>query len=115
MPQTIRTKSYIVWQLLDTFDNHIEVRTDASARFLIMSIFDFVNFLNGTQYSAAYNSTGTQFTADVHLSQGCAVYVFVIVNLATSPNIVYPDITATYAPTPFLTGVCGSGVISCVS
>ena len=104
--QTIAARGYIAWDVLDTFDNHIQVHTSAPTRFLLMTIFEFASFFYGKPYKAVLNSTGTEFSTDVHISQGCGVYVFVIINLESSPTIIYPNITATYAPTPFLTGVC---------
>ena len=106
MPQNIRAKGTARLELLDTFVNHIRIHTNQTAQFLVMSIDDYVNFANGKLYVAAFNSTGTDFSADVHLTQGCAGYVLVIVNLQSSTTAVYPNVTATYAPTPFLTGVC---------
>ena len=94
------------WELLDTFDNHVHVQTNATAQFMVMSIDDYVNFATGKPYTAIYNSTGTDFNEDVTISQGCGGYVFVILNLNPSPVTVIPDVTATYAPTPFVTGVC---------
>ena len=106
LPQNIRPKGAARLGLLDTFVNHIRIHTNQTAQFLVMSIDDYVNFVNGKPYVAAFDSTSTYFSADVHLAQGCAGYVLVIVNLQSSTTAVYPNVTATYAPTPFLTGVC---------
>jgi len=106
LPQNISPKGVARMELLDTFVNHIRIHTSQTAQFLVMSIDDYVNFVIGKPYVAAFDSTGTDFSADVHLTQGCAGYVLVIVNLQSSTTIVYPNVTATYAPTPFLTGVC---------
>jgi hypothetical protein len=106
LPQNIRPRGAARLELLDTFVNHIRIHTNQTAQFLVMSIDDYVNFVNGKLYVPAFDSTGTNFSADVHLTQGCAGYVLVIVNLQNSTTVVYPNVTATYAPTPFLTGVC---------
>jgi len=106
MQQNIKPNGFIVWGLLDTFVNHIHLRTNQTVQFLVMSIGDYVNFVNGSPYVAVYNSTGTEFSAEVRLTQGCACYVLVIVNDLSSGAAVFPTVTATYAPTPFLTGVC---------
>ena len=108
IPQTISpTPHYIVWELLDSFDNHIRINTTQTVQFMVLSLGDYVNFTSGKLYVAAYNSTGTSFSRDIRFTQGCAGYVLVIVNLQTSTTVVYPNVTATYAPTRFLTGVCG--------
>ena len=106
IPQDIPPKAAARLELLDTFVNHIRIRTNQTAQFLVMSIDDYVNFVNRKPYVAAFDSTGTYFSADVHLTQGCAGYILVIVNQQSSTTATYPNVTATYAPTPFLTGVC---------
>jgi len=104
--QNIQPNGFIVWGLLDTFVNHIHLRTNQTAQFLVMSIRDYARFVYGMPYVAVYNSTGTEFSAEVRLTQGCACYVLVIVNGQSSATALFPNVTATYAPTPFLTGVC---------
>ncbi len=106
MQQTVPPNGSIYWELLDTFDNHIQMSTNATARFFIMSLDNFVNFATAKPFTAIYNSTGTHFDEDVPISEGCGAYVLVILNLGSSPILLYPDVTATYAWTPFLTGVC---------
>jgi hypothetical protein len=106
IPQTISPTHYIVWELLDTFDNHIRINTTQTVQFMVLSLVDYVNFTSGKLYVAAYNSTGTSFSRDIRFTQDCAGYVLVIVNLQASTTVVYPNVTATYAPTRFLTGVC---------
>jgi hypothetical protein len=106
LPQNLHPKGSARLGLLDTFVNHVRIHTNQTVRFLVLSIDDYVNFVNGNRYVAAFDSTSTYFSADIHLTQGCAAYILVIVNLQSSATAVYPNVTATYAPTPFLTGVC---------
>jgi hypothetical protein len=104
--QNIQPNGFIAWGLLDTFVNHIHLRTNQTAQFLVMSIRDYARLVYGMPYVAVYNSTGTEFSAEVRLTQGCACYLLVIRNDLSSATALFPNVTATYAPTPFLTGVC---------
>ena len=52
------------------------------------------------------NKRGTQFSFDEHISQGFGVYVLVIFNYLSTAALLAPNITGTYAPTPFSTGAC---------
>lgn len=106
MQQTVLPNRFIQWNPLDTFINHIEIRTNQTAQFLIMDLNNYANYRANESYIPVYNTTGTYFKTEFHLSQGCAVYVLIIVNNMNSTMAIHPNVTATYAPTPFLTGQC---------
>jgi len=104
--QTMSPNSYEEWDLLDTFDNHIMINTTEPARFLVFDLNSFVAYFSGDYSVPRVNITGTRFTYDVQLSEGCGVYVLFIRNLENSSNVIMPRITATYAPSTFLTATC---------
>jgi len=106
IPQTIPSHQRKYWELLDTFVNHIALKTNATANVVVVDLGNYVNLSQGKTYFAVYNSTGTSFNYEMHLSQGCGGYVLVIFNRNEKLLLVTPNITATYAPTPFLTGNC---------
>ena len=108
LTQRVGPGRYIIWELLDTFDNHISISTNVTSNMMILGIFQFTNFVEGRPYIAIYNSTGTSFQYDEPVSEGCAGYVLVIRNLTNQTMDVIPDVTATYEYTPFLTGYCSS-------
>jgi hypothetical protein len=106
IPQPVKANGLIAWELLDTFDNHITLTTNVTARVVIVDLADYVNLAKNLSYAAIYNSTGTTFQYDMRLTQGCAAYVLVVTNVSGGPMLINPNVTATYAPTPFLTGAC---------
>lgn len=106
LPQQVLPNRYVVWELLDTFDNHISISTNTTSNAMILDIFQFVNFASGQPYATIFNSTGTHFQYDEPVSEGCAVYVLVVRNLSNHPMNIIPNVTATYEYTPFLTGYC---------
>jgi hypothetical protein len=106
LSQDAAPHGYIVWELLDTFDNHISLSTNTTANVMILGIFQFVKFVNDEPYTVVFNSTGTQFHYDEPVSEGCAGYVLVVRNLTNQTMEITPDVTATYEYTPFLTGYC---------
>jgi len=107
IPQTVGPHGFIEWELLDTFDNRINLLTNSTANVLTMGIFQFVDFDSGQPYAVIYNSTSTSFHYDSRISEGCSGYVLVIRNPSNASMQVIPNVTATYEPTPFLTGFCG--------
>lgn len=98
--------SWEQWELLDTFDNHIQLTTNQTVQVVLFSLNDFLNFYTSKPYVTVLNETGNQFSFDEHISQGCGVYVLVIFNNLSTAALLTPNITATYAPTPFSTGAC---------
>ncbi len=106
IPQVIQANNSIQWALLDTFINHIEIRSNQSVQLIILDLNSFVRFRIGRTYTTIYDSTGTYFSTEQHFSQGCGTYVLVILNKSSSPAQIRPNVRATYAPTPFLTGQC---------
>ena len=100
IPQKVAPHLKIEWELLDTFYNHISINTNVTATVVIVDIDNYVNLVHNSHYVAVYNSTGTSFQYDKHLTQGCAAYVLVIFNNTNGTMLVNPDVTATYAPTP---------------
>ena len=106
IPQKVVPHWRIEWELLDTFDNHISINTNVTASAVIVELDNYVNLVQNSHYVAVYNSTGTSFQYDMHLTQGCAAYALVIFNNTNGTMLITPDVTATYAPTPFLTGTC---------
>jgi len=104
--QQVKPRGLIYWALLDTFINHIEIRANQTVQLVIVDLSNYANLVTGKAYVAVYNSTGTHFAFDQHFSQGCAVYVLVILNHSDSMVAIQPNVSATYAPTPFLTGQC---------
>lgn len=97
---------FVSWNLLDTFINQIEIQTTGTVKVVIVDLDNYVKLRSGLRYDPIYNQTGTQFSTTQRISQGCATYVLVIFNQSDSPVRIVPNVTATYAPTPFLTGVC---------
>lgn len=97
------------WQLLDTFVNHVDITSNQSVNFVIFSLNNFFYFFAGKPYVTFYNATGLKISYDVHITQGCANYVLVVFNHLNTTARLTPDVTATYAPTPFLTGDCAIG------
>ncbi|MDG6915749.1 MAG: hypothetical protein JRN58_05585 [Nitrososphaerota archaeon] len=104
--QTVPANSTFAWDLLDTFDNHVSVSSNSTLSFYIMNVSDVANYLDSSPYGYVTEHTGNSFQYDLRLSQGCAVYVLLIVNHSAHPALLEPDVTGTYAPTPFLTGSC---------
>jgi len=104
--QNLAPDSYVVWELLDTFDNHISFHTSGTANMMILGIFQFVRLVNKQPYTVIFNSTGTQFQYDEPISEGCGGYVLVLRNLTNTTLNIMPDVTATYEYTPFFTGDC---------
>lgn len=106
MNATILPSKWIEWELLDTFVNHIQVSSNQSIDFVIFSIDNFLNYSAHFPYVTFYNQTGQSMNYSVNITQGCAGYVLVMFNKLNTTAKIVPDITATYAPTPFLTGYC---------
>jgi len=107
--QNIDPDQTTYWTLLDTFVNHIQIRTNQTVRFEIIDLQNFANMKAGNPYVAILNQTGTELITEQHISQGCASYVLIIINNSNSTVQIMPNVTATYAPTPFLTGHCSAG------
>ena len=104
--QTVSAGGSIEWDLLDTFVNHISIASNASAEYMIMDLPNYARFYHNAPYVPLVDNTTSHFQATERLSQGCAVYVLVIVNHTSHPILLSPDVTATYAPSAFLTGEC---------
>ncbi len=106
--QTLSAGGSIQWDLLDTFQNHINISTSQPARFYIFSLYGFITYTNGYGKNSdpLVNITGSSFVYNFEPSVGCAVYVLDIENLGTTPATITPHVTATYAPTGFPTGIC---------
>jgi hypothetical protein len=94
------------WALLDTFVNHIDVSSNATAQYIIVDLQNFVQLYQNKPYVSLVNYNGTNFTHTERLSQGCSGYVLVILNHSSHPVLLTPNVTATYTPTSFLTGQC---------
>jgi hypothetical protein len=108
IPSVVAKKSWTGWALLDTFTNQIDIRTNGTANFQIMDLNAFANFYFGKSYVSAWNYTGNHFVMTVRLTQGCGYYALVVRNLSGHTELLTPNVTARYAPTPFLTGTCAS-------
>ena len=106
LPQTVPPGGLKEWNLHDTFINHINIRTNSSSTFIVLDLNNFARYSVGRNYTAVITGTGTQFSYEAHLSQGCATYVLLIVNHSSSTMQITPYVTATYAPMPFLSGQC---------
>ena len=104
--QTVTAGSSIEWDLLDTFVNRISITSNASAEYMIMDLPNYARFYQNAPYVPLVDNITSHFQATERLSQGCAVYVLVIVNHTSHPILLTPDVTATYAPSAFLTGQC---------
>ena len=107
IPSTVPGRQWEAWELLDTFVNQIDIQTNATAIFQIMTLDQFASFYFHYTYFAFVNYTGIHFMRTESLTQGCGVYVLVIINPTFHPLFIDPNVTARYAPTPFLTGTCG--------
>lgn len=99
-------RNWEAWNLLDTFVNHIRITSNATARYVIVDLPNFVRLVQNETFVSEVDYSGTNFTFAERLSQGCAVYVLVILDYSSHPILLTPDVTANYAPTPFLTGEC---------
>ncbi len=104
--QTVPPRGLFDWNLLDTFDNHISISTNMTVTFLVMTDYDFAYWQASRPYTTLVNQTSTQFHIDEQIAQGCGLYVLVIWNHSNSTVLIHPNVTATYAATPFLTGIC---------
>ena len=104
--QTIPPGQWISWDLLDTFVNRIQVSTNATAEYIIVDQGNFVRLAQNGAYVPVVDNTTTAFSYTAYVSQGCSGYVLVIYNHSSHPILLEPNVTATYAPTPFLTGEC---------
>lgn len=101
-----RSPSWEEWELLDTFDSHIQLTANQTVQVVLFSLSDFLNFYAGKPYTTVLNETGDQFSFDEYISEGCGVYVLIIFNNLSTTALLTPNITATYAPTSFSTGTC---------
>jgi hypothetical protein len=106
IPRQVKPRGLIHWALLNTFINHIGIRANQTVQLVIVDLSNHVNLVTGKAYVAVCNSTGTHFAFDKHFPQGRAAYVLVILNHSDSMVAIQPNVSATYAPTPFLTGQC---------
>jgi hypothetical protein len=110
--QTIGPKSWIEWALLDTFVNHLDISSNATATYVIVDpanfvqLYDNITLHQNTTFMPSVQYTGTHFTRTERLSQGCSGYMLVIINYSSHPVLLMPNVTATYAPTAFLTEQC---------
>jgi len=104
--QPIDPNSQLSWNLLDAFINHIEIQASDTVQLVIVDLNNYVKLRLGQPYDAFYNRNGTQFERNEHVSQGCGIYVLVLLNHSDSIIRITPNVTATYSPTPFLTGSC---------
>ena len=104
--QIIPPGQWVSWDLLDTFVNHIQVSSNATAEYIIVDQGNFVGLVQNEAYVPVVDNTTTAFSYTAYVSQGCSGYVLVIYNHSSHPILLEPNVTATYAPTPFLTGEC---------
>jgi hypothetical protein len=104
--QTVGPNSSISWNLLDTFDNHILVDANANVTFMLIDDGNYARWYNHLPYSPVKTYTGNHFAYDAQISEGCAIYVLLIWNRSEAPVLITPNVTATFAPTVFLTGIC---------
>jgi hypothetical protein len=94
------------WELLDTFVNHLQFSANQTVRLMVMNLNEYANFVEGKPFSPNVNMTGTDFSFNAYFTEGCGVYVLILQNTANSTAFVQPNVTATYAWTPFATGSC---------
>jgi len=104
--QTIPPKQHLAWEMLDTFVNHIRIESNISLDYYVFDIENFLRFMNGSSYVSSVHSNGTSFVLDEYLTEGCGIYLLYIQNPTNRPALIAPTVTATFAPTPFLTGAC---------
>ena len=109
--QTIPPKKHLAWEMLDTFVNHIRIESNISLDYYVFDLENFLRFMNGSSYVSSVHSNGTTFTLDEYLTEGCGIYLLYIQNPADRPALIAPTVTATFAPTPFLTGACNYKLI----
>lgn len=103
---TVQPNSWTVWALLDTFVNHLSITSNATAEYVIVDLQNFVQLYQNKSYVSLVDYVGSNFTHTERLSQGCSGYLLVILNHSDHPILLTPNVTATYAPTSFLTGQC---------
>lgn len=108
IPEPLKPKGLVEWFLLDDFVNYVNVSTNGTANYLLLSPEAFGNFTHAYAYIPIDNYTGMHYQRVERLSQGCSGYVLVIRNTTNSTELVIPDINVAYQPTPFLTGTCGT-------
>lgn len=110
--QTIAPKGWIEWSLIDTFVNRLDISSNASATYVIVDpsnfvqLYDNITLHQSTPFTPLVQYTGTHFVKTERLSQGCSGYMLVIINYSSHPILLMPNVTATFAPTTFLTGDC---------
>ena len=103
---TVQPHQWTAWALLDTFVNHLNVQSNATAEYVIVDLQNFVQLYQNKPFVSLVDFTGMNFTHTERLSQGCSGYLLVILNHSNNTILLTPDVTATYAPTAFLTGQC---------
>ena len=103
---TVKPNSWTAWALLDTFVNRLDIKSNASAQYVIVDLQNFVQLYQNKPFTALVDYAGTHFTWTERLSQGCSGYLLVILDHTNHPILLSPNVTATYAPTSFLTGQC---------
>lgn len=108
IPRTLTADNWTAWALLDTFVNNVDVAASGSVNFQIVTLGSFADFYYHHPYAPLWNYTGTHFAVTVRLTQGCGYYVLIVRNLANSSVVLTPNVTARYAPTPFVTGACST-------
>lgn len=97
---------WTTWALLDTFVNHIQITSNATAEYIIVDLPNYVNLAQNRAYVSVADDSSTSFSYTARISQGCSGYILVIYDHSSNPILLTPNVTATYAPTPFLTGQC---------
>lgn len=110
--QNITPGNYLVYGLLDTFENMVQINASAPVNIYLMSIFQFTNYSKGISSATtqSYTSSGKYNSTDftVSLTDGCSLYELVITGNPSSNSIIhiYPNLTATVMPSAILTGIC---------
>ena len=103
---TVPPHDWTAWALLDTFVNHLDVQSNATVEYVIVDLQNFVQLYQNKPYITLVDYIGVNFTHTERLSQGCSGYLLVILNHSNNTVLLTPNVTATYAPTAFLTGQC---------
>ena len=100
--------------MLDTFSNHIQISVNTNISVGVMTIDQYaifkadLTFNKTTPYTMTSFYNGTNIDFYFNESEGCNEYMYIIYNNTGNlgPFTITPNITASYNPSPQLTGIC---------
>lgn len=99
IPQSFRAGGITSVQMLDVFSNHVVINSNQTISVVVQSIWSSVPIAN---------FTGKHIDFYWNMSEGCNAYEGIIFQPQGKSFTIYPQVTATYAPAPTLTGICNT-------